>query len=173
MRNLTLGLAPSLDDLILLPHRAAEQVKQFAYYYGLDDIFGRIKGSGTFIAENTGNKSNVSASLTRRVLPRETIAAGAFSVSNAARSAASAAIASPGAGAGAAATSSFGGAFTQGLGDGGFGRFMAAMWEAWRNLGGLLPYVMSKWAMVTVLMVNGQPESCHGHQTDTCCRASS
>ena len=78
MRNITLGLAPSLDDLILLPHRAAEQVKQIAYYYGLDDIFGRIKGSGTFIAENTGNKSNVSATLTKRVLPRETIAAAAF-----------------------------------------------------------------------------------------------
>jgi hypothetical protein len=156
MRNLTLGLAPSIDDLIYLPHRATERVKQFAYYYGLDDIFGRIKGSGAFIAENTGNRSNASASLTRKVFQRETMAAAAYSASNAAKAAAAAA--SPGAGLGetaAAATGGLGGAFSQGLGDGGFARFMAAMWEAWRNLGGLLPYVMSKWAFVTVLMVSG------------------
>jgi hypothetical protein len=152
MRNLTLGLAPSIDDLIYLPHRATERIRNFAYYYGLDDIFGRIKGSGAFsIAENTGtNGSNVSASLTRKVFPRETVVAAAYSASRAA-----AAAASPGAGA-AAATGELGGVFAQGLGEGGFARFMAAMWDAWRNLGGLLPYVMSKWAFVTVLMVGSK-----------------
>lgn len=149
MRNLTLSLIPSADDLILLPQRAAEQVKQFAYYYGLDDIFGRIKGSGAFIAENTGNRSNVSATLTRGA--RETMAA-ALSSAGIAKAAMAA---SPGPGVGAAATGGIN-SFSQGLGDGGFGRFVAAMLEGWRNLGGLLPYVMSKWAFMTIVMVRIQ-----------------
>ncbi|KIW00433.1 uncharacterized protein PV09_07962 [Verruconis gallopava] len=146
MRNLTLGIAPSLDDLILLPHRAAERAKQFAYYYGLDDIFGRIKGSGAFIAENTGNASNVSASLTKEALAKNTIAEAALSATNVAK-------ASPGPRVAAVATGTgLGGAFSQGLNETGVSRFVNALWHAWRNLGGILPYVMSKWAFMTVLM---------------------
>jgi hypothetical protein len=150
MRNLTLGITPSFDDLILLPHRASERVKQFAYYYGLDDIFGRIRGSGAFIAENTGNRSNISASLTKKAFARETIAASANAAARAARL-----VASPGPGIGGAAVTGAGagGVFSQGLTESGFGRIMSSMWQAWRSLGGVLPYIMSKWAILTLLMV--------------------
>jgi hypothetical protein len=151
MRNLTLSISPSLDDLILLPHRATERVKQFAYYYGLDEIFSRIKGSEAFIAENTGNRNNVSASLTKKAFARETLAGASSAASNAAKLAGGA---RPGPGVGAAVTGgAFGGAFSQGMAEGGIGRLMASFWHAWRSLGGVLPYIMSKWAFVTILMV--------------------
>lgn len=157
MKNLTLGIAPSLDDLILLPHRASERVKQLAYYYGLDDIFGRIKGSGAFIAENTGNRSNVSASLTKKAFARETLAAVASSIGGSGAPNNLAGGASPGAGLGQAAVTGVGGAFSQGITDSGFARFMSSMWHAWKSLGGVLPYIMSKWAFLTLLMVRPFP----------------
>jgi hypothetical protein len=52
MRNLT-SFAPSADDLLLLPHRVSQKAKAFAYHYGLDDLFGRIRGPGSIIAEPT------------------------------------------------------------------------------------------------------------------------
>jgi hypothetical protein len=60
MRNLTMGamrnltfFAPSRDDLVLLLPRVSERAKAFAYYYGLDDLLSRMRGSGGFIAEPT------------------------------------------------------------------------------------------------------------------------
>jgi hypothetical protein len=60
MRNLTMSavrnltfFAPSKDDLVLLLPRVSERAKAFAYYYGLDDLFSRMRGSGGFIAEPT------------------------------------------------------------------------------------------------------------------------
>jgi hypothetical protein len=51
MRNLTY-YAPSKDDLVLLLPRVSERAKAFAYYYGLDDLYSRIKHGNT-IAEPT------------------------------------------------------------------------------------------------------------------------
>lgn len=53
MRNLTIPFAPSVDDLFLLPQRVSQRAKAFAYHYGLDDLFGRIRGPGSIIAEPT------------------------------------------------------------------------------------------------------------------------
>jgi hypothetical protein len=52
MRNLT-SFAPSTDDLLLLPSRFSQKARAFAYHYGLDDLFGRIRGPGSIIAEPT------------------------------------------------------------------------------------------------------------------------
>jgi hypothetical protein len=53
MRNLTISFAPSVDDIFLLPQRVSQRAKAFAYHYGLDDLFGRIRGPGSIIAEPT------------------------------------------------------------------------------------------------------------------------
>lgn len=53
MRNLTIPFAPSVDDLFLLPQRVSQRAKAFAFHYGLDDLFGRIRGPGSIIAEPT------------------------------------------------------------------------------------------------------------------------
>ncbi|TLD38214.1 Protein ASI3 [Venturia nashicola] len=53
MRNVTLPFAPSVDDLFLLPQRVSQRAKAFAFHYGLDDLFGRIRGPGSMIAEPT------------------------------------------------------------------------------------------------------------------------
>lgn len=53
MRNVSLPFAPSVDDLFLLPQRVSQRAKAFAFHYGLDDLFGRIRGPGSMIAEPT------------------------------------------------------------------------------------------------------------------------
>lgn len=149
MRNLT-QLAPSLDDLVHLPARLSEQAKAFVYHFGLDDIFGRLKGSGAYlIAENTANRSNISASLTKKALAKETLSSVASSLAGVAAGA------SPGVGiSGAAAiTGGVAAGFEQGVVEGGLARLFSMTWQAWKGLGGVLPYVMSKWAFVTLLMV--------------------
>jgi hypothetical protein len=65
MRNLTF-FAPSKDDLVLLLPRVSERAKAFAYYYGLDDLFSRMRGSGNFIAEPTFSQAlNASTNATK------------------------------------------------------------------------------------------------------------
>jgi hypothetical protein len=65
MRNLTF-FAPSKDDLLLLVPRVSERAKAFAYYYGLDDLLSRMRGSGGFIAEPTLSQAlNATANATK------------------------------------------------------------------------------------------------------------
>ncbi|KAF2432597.1 hypothetical protein EJ08DRAFT_123092 [Tothia fuscella] len=67
MRNLTF-FAPSKDDLVLFLPRVSERAKAFAYYYGLDDLYSRIRAGGSTIAEPTmsqalnASKSNATKS---------------------------------------------------------------------------------------------------------------
>lgn len=90
MRNVTLPFAPSVDDLFLLPQRVSQRAKAFAFHYGLDDLFGRIRGPGSMIAEPTltgalnSSTLNSTGTFVQAVPPTPAPTAASASVSKAA-----------------------------------------------------------------------------------------
>ncbi|KAE9974538.1 hypothetical protein BLS_003089 [Venturia inaequalis] len=90
MRNVTLPFAPSVDDLFLLPQRVSQRAKAFAFHYGLDDLFGRIRGPGSMIAEPTltgalnASTLNSTGTFVQAVPPTPAPTAASASVSKAA-----------------------------------------------------------------------------------------
>jgi hypothetical protein len=83
MRNLTF-FAPSKDDLVLLLPRVSQRAKAFAYYYGLDDLFSRMKSPGNIIAEPTlsqalnATKSNATSAIMQAATDAPDVAANAM-----------------------------------------------------------------------------------------------
>lgn len=123
MRNVTLPFAPSVDDLYLLPQRVSQKAKAFAFHYGLDDLFGRIRGPGSIIAEPT-----LSGSLNSSML-NSTATSGfvqAVPPTPAPTAAAMQSLPKPA------------GLFS---------------WQSWKTAGGIFQYISSRWAIVTLLMV--------------------
>jgi len=72
MRNLTF-FAPSKDDLALLLPRVSERAKAFAYYYGLDDLFSRIRAPGSIAEPTLSQTLNTTLNATKAFVQAPTV----------------------------------------------------------------------------------------------------